>query len=186
MTLVNYGKHFVGNDDIANVNKILKSNQLTQGKTVEEFEIKLKWEDGRWRSILKKIIKLKIGKFPSNLRITSDKNYWNKILESFFICGYGSTTLLESSYLDVPSAQFVCGELFNKETYDNMSRISGHEKAFEIINNENDLTKLIINKENLYNKSKINYGRSKFFEYVANIDNDNLEIKFKDIVESLL
>ena len=42
MTLVNYGKHFVGNDDIANVNKILKSNQLTQGKTVEEFEIKLK------------------------------------------------------------------------------------------------------------------------------------------------
>ena len=88
--------------------------------------------------------------------------------------------------MDVPSAQFVCGELFNKETYDNMSRISGHEKAFEIINNENDLTKLIINKENLYNKSKINYGRSKFFEYVANIDNDNLEIKFKGIVESLL
>ncbi len=42
MTLVNYGKHFVSNDDIRNVNKVLRSNFLTQGKTVEKFEANLK------------------------------------------------------------------------------------------------------------------------------------------------
>ena len=42
MTLVNYGKHFVSNDDIQNVNKVLRSNFLTQGKAVEKFEANLK------------------------------------------------------------------------------------------------------------------------------------------------
>ena len=64
-------------------------------------------------------------------------------MDSFLVCGYGSTTLLESSYLGVPSAQFVCGELDNKKTYHNRSRITGHEKAFNILNNEEVLIKLI-------------------------------------------
>ena len=107
-------------------------------------------------------------------------------MDSFLVCGYGSTTLLESSYLGVPSAQFVCGELDNKKTYHNRSRIIGHEKAFNILKTENDLTNLIIKKENLYDQSKIEFGRTKFFQYIANIDKDNLERKYKSIVKSLL
>ena len=42
MTQINYGKHFVSNDDIQSINKVLRSNLLTQGKTVEEFESSLK------------------------------------------------------------------------------------------------------------------------------------------------
>ncbi len=173
-----YYKHFIESNLIFIKNSIKFPNL--------EFEIKLKWKDERWEYILKKIIKLKIGKFPSNLRITSDKNYWNKIMDSFLVCGYGSTTLLESSYLGVPSAQFVCGELDNKKTYHNRSRIIGHEKAFNILKTENDLTNLIIKKENLYDQSKIEFGRTKFFQYIANIDKDNLERKYKSIVKSLL
>ena len=37
MTQINYGKHFVSNDDIQSVNKVLRSNLLTQGKTVENL-----------------------------------------------------------------------------------------------------------------------------------------------------
>ena len=42
MSLINYGKHFINNDDVNNVNKILRSNFLTQGRMVEKFETNLK------------------------------------------------------------------------------------------------------------------------------------------------
>ena len=42
MSLINYGKHFVNNDDVNSVNKILRSNFLTQGRMVEKFETNLK------------------------------------------------------------------------------------------------------------------------------------------------
>ena len=82
--------------------------------------------------MINKIIELKIGRYPPNLKITADKNYWDKIMKSFLVCGYGSTTLLESAYLNVPSAQFVCGELTNNKTYNNFSRIRGHGKLLRL------------------------------------------------------
>lgn len=42
MIQVNYGKHFVSNDDIQSINKVLRSDILTQGKTIEKFESSLK------------------------------------------------------------------------------------------------------------------------------------------------
>tara|TARA_B100000767_G_scaffold66881_1_gene63330 strand:- start:120 stop:1454 length:1335 start_codon:yes stop_codon:yes gene_type:complete len=151
-----------------------------------KFEIKLKWEDHRWVSLINKIINLKIGKYPPNLRITADKNYWNKIKESFLICGYGSTTLLEAAYLNVPAAQFICGELANKKIYKNVSRLRGHEKGFNFIKNENDLSKLIADRKKIDNTKKIKYSKQKFFRFVANIDKENIEEKFiKNIIQSL-
>ena len=151
-----------------------------------KFEIKLKWEDHRWVSLINKIINLKIGKYPPNLRITADKNYWNKIKESFLICGYGSSTLLEAAYLNVPAAQFICGELANKKIYKNVSRLRGHEKGFNFIKNENDLSKLIADRKKIDNTKKIKYSKQKFFRFVANIDKENIEEKFiKNIIQSL-
>ena len=140
----------------------------------------------RWVSVINKIIDLKIGKYPSNLRITADKNYWNKIKESFLICGYGSTTLLEAAYLNVPAAQFICGELTNKKIYKNRSRLIGHEKSFNFIKNENDLSKLIADRKKIHNKKLIKYAKQNFFRFVANIDKENIEKKFiKIIIQSL-
>lgn len=151
-----------------------------------KFEIKLKWEDHRWVSLINKIINLKIGKYPPNLRITADKNYWNKIKESFLICGYGSSTLLEAAYLNVPAAQFICGELANKKIYKNVSRLRGHEKGFNFIKNENDLSKLIADRKKIDNTKIIRYSKQKFFRFVANIDKENIEEKFiKNIIQSL-
>lgn len=42
MNLINYGKHFISSHDIEGVNKVLKSDFLTQGKIVEKFETRLK------------------------------------------------------------------------------------------------------------------------------------------------
>ena len=151
-----------------------------------KFEIKLKWEDYRWVFLINKIIDLKIGKYPPNLRITADKNYWNKIKESFLICGYGSTTLLEAAYLNVPAAQFICGELTNKKIYKNRSRLIGHEKSFNFIKNENDLSKLIADRKKIHNKKLIKNAKQNFFRFVANIDKENIEKKFiKIIIQSL-
>jgi hypothetical protein len=150
-----------------------------------KFEIKLKWEDQRWVSLINKIIRLKVGKYPNNLTITADANYWNKIKESFLICGYGSTTLLEASYLNVPAAQFICGELNNKKIYKNQNRILGQEKGFSLIKNEKDLSKLIINRKKI-NKTMINYSKQNFFKFIANIDSENIETKFEKLIKNHL
>ena len=39
---INYGLHYIDKKDIRGVTKILKSNFLTQGPTIEKFEKKLK------------------------------------------------------------------------------------------------------------------------------------------------
>ena len=36
--MINYGKHFIDKDDISSVVSVLKSNFLTQGPKIEEFE----------------------------------------------------------------------------------------------------------------------------------------------------
>ena len=151
-----------------------------------EFEIKIKWQDHRWSDLIDKIILLEIGKQPHNLKITSDSNYWNKIQESFLICGYCSTTLLEGAYLNVPAAQFVCGELNDKKIYEERCRIKGHEDSFFIVKEKNDLTELIINRKKLISEQKLNESKKHFFRYVANIDKENLEDKFQKTIEQLL
>ncbi len=40
--LISYGKQHIDNNDIRNVNKVLKSNFLTQGPLVKKFEDSLK------------------------------------------------------------------------------------------------------------------------------------------------
>ncbi len=40
--MINYGKHYINNDDIKTVNKVLKSNFLTQGPVVDLFQKKIK------------------------------------------------------------------------------------------------------------------------------------------------
>ena len=40
MSLIPYGKHYIDNEDIKNVTKILKSNNLTQGPIIEKLEKK--------------------------------------------------------------------------------------------------------------------------------------------------
>ncbi len=150
-----------------------------------EFEIKLKWKDERWIGLIYKIIKIKLGKYPKNLVISYDSNVWSKIQNSFLICGYGSTTLLEAGYLKTPSAQFICGELLNKK-YKNRNRIISHYKSFKLIKNSRDLTNLIENKSNLFSKKLYKMQKNNFFSYVANIEKDNLEKKFEKLVKNLI
>ena len=40
--MINYGKHFIDKDDIKSVIGVLKSNFLTQGPKIQEFEDALK------------------------------------------------------------------------------------------------------------------------------------------------
>ena len=40
--MINYGKHFIDKNDIKSVVDVLKSNFLTQGPKIQEFEIALK------------------------------------------------------------------------------------------------------------------------------------------------
>ena len=38
MSIIPYGKHYIDNEDIEQVIKVLKSNNLTQGPIIELFE----------------------------------------------------------------------------------------------------------------------------------------------------
>ena len=40
--MINYGKHYIDKNDIKTVNKVLKSNFLTQGPVVDLFQKRLK------------------------------------------------------------------------------------------------------------------------------------------------
>ena len=44
--MINYGKHFIDKDDIKSVISVLKSNFLTQGPKIQEFEGALKKKFG--------------------------------------------------------------------------------------------------------------------------------------------
>ena len=44
--MINYGKHFIDNEDIKSVIRVLKSNFLTQGPKILEFENALKKKFG--------------------------------------------------------------------------------------------------------------------------------------------
>ena len=40
---INYGNHYISQDDILSVVRALKENKITQGNNVEKFENKLKF-----------------------------------------------------------------------------------------------------------------------------------------------
>lgn len=151
-----------------------------------KFEIKLKWEDKRWNSIINKVIDFNFNNYPSNLEITADKNYWDKITKSFLICGYGSTALLEASHLNVPSAQIICGELNNKKNYRARGRLHNHAKSFFIIKKEKDLTDLILKRHILSKSLKIKSAKEDFYKYIANTKNEKLETKFQRLINKLI
>ena len=68
---INYGLHYIDKKDIRGVTKILKSNFLTQGPTIEKFEKKLKKRFGA-----KYCIALSSG--TAALHLISLVNNWSK------------------------------------------------------------------------------------------------------------
>ena len=68
----------------------------------------------------------------------------------------------------------------------NRNRIITHYKHFKLIKNENDLSNLIKNKSNLFSKKLYKMQRKYFLSYVANIEKENLEKKYENLINNLI
>ena len=150
------------------------------------FEIKIKWNDPRWNTIINKIIRSSYNNYPKNLKIYSDQNYWERINKSFLVCGYGSTALLEASCFNVPSAQIICGELSDKKIFKTRGRLNHQKNCFFIVKNEKDLTNLILKRNSLLKSKKIILAKQNFHKHIANTKEIKLENKLKKLINKTI
>ena len=90
-----------------------------------QFEIRLKFNNDFYRKMIKIFCKRSVENFQK-LKLMKP---WNSINESYFVCGYGSTALLEAAMLNVPSVQIATNDLL----YGKRQQKSKNIKPFKLI-----------------------------------------------------
>ncbi len=154
-----------------------------------DFELRLKFNNDHNKEIISNLCRKICGHIPSNLKF-DNKHLWDSINQSYFVCGYGSTGMLESSILDRPSIQIINKNLINsKKKLDNL-RISNHLNSFYIANSKKEFKLFFQNIVLLKKKPKkfmtINKkGKLAFKNFIFNYKQDNSK-KFLKLIQKLL
>ena len=137
------------------------------------FEIRLKFNNEYNRKIIINLCKEICGSFPSNLKL-DEKNLWKSINQSYFVCGYGSTGMLEAAILNKPAIQIVKKNLINSSIQKNNLRISNHLSSFKLAKSKKEFS--FIFKQLVLSKKKpkefvllIKKAKLAFNNYIFNI-----------------
>tara|TARA_Y100000768_G_C23990421_1_gene692132 strand:- start:6338 stop:7681 length:1344 start_codon:yes stop_codon:yes gene_type:complete len=153
------------------------------------FEIRLKFNNGYNRKIITNLCKEICGNFPSNLKL-DEQNLWKSINQSYFVCGYGSTGMLEASILNKPAIQIINKNLIDSTQKLNNLRISNHLSSFKLANSKKEFK--VIFKQLVLNKKRpkefvllIKKAKLAFNNYIFNIKKNNNK-KFKDTIADLI
>lgn len=151
-----------------------------------KFEIRLKFNNIFNKQIITSLCKKICGHIPSNLKFNKG-NLWKSVEKSYFVCGYGSTGLLESSILDKPIIQIINEDLLDKAKLKKNLRISNHLDSFYVVKDKKKLNKafndlVILNKkpkefEILNKRAKLAFINF-IFDYRKNNNNIFLKIIF--------
>ncbi len=151
------------------------------------FEIRLKFNNEHNKKIIIKLCEEICGHFPSNLKL-DENNLWKSINESYFVCGYGSTGMLEAAILNKPAIQIVKKSFINSMVQKNNLRISNHLNSFKLAKNKKEFSlifrKLVLSKKKpkefvlLIKKAKLAFNN-----YIFNFNNNK---KFEDFIVDLI
>ena len=154
-----------------------------------KFKLRLKFNNSYNREIIENFCLKICGTFPKNLKL-DEGDIWKSINNSFFVCGYGSTGLLEASFLNIPTIQIINKNLMNKQKNFHNLRISNHINSFKIVKNKKQFVKNLYNlvkkKQNLKEFVLLNKkAKLSFNNFIFNYKTDNNQ-KFLNIIINLL
>tara|TARA_E500000178_G_scaffold314332_1_gene332509 strand:- start:2566 stop:3900 length:1335 start_codon:yes stop_codon:yes gene_type:complete len=151
------------------------------------FEIRLKFNNEYNKKIIINLCEEICGYFPSNLKL-DENNLWKSINESYFVCGYGSTGMLEAAILNKPAIQIVKKSFINSIIQKNNLRISNHLGCFKLAKSKKEFSlifkKLVLSKKKpkefllLIKKAKLAFNN-----YIFNFNNNK---KFEDFIVDLI
>ena len=151
------------------------------------FEIRLKFNNEYNKKIIINLCEEICGHFPSNLKL-DENNLWKSINESYFVCGYGSTGMLEAAILNKPAVQIVKKSFINSTVQKNNLRISNHLSSFKLAKSKKEFS--LIYKKLVLSKKKpkefvllIKKAKLAFKNYIFNYSKNN---KFEDVIVDLI
>ena len=154
-----------------------------------KFELRLKFNNDYNKELIINLCEKICGFIPKNFKI-DEKNLWESISQSFFVCGYGSTGMLEASILNKPVIQIINKNLLHPRKKLNNLRISNHISSFKIVKTKKEFDK-IFNKIVIKNKKLKEFvlfnkkAKLAFKNFIFNYKKNNNK-KFLKIIFNLL